>query len=418
MAAPNPKKQKTTTADEVGWESLPHDLLIAVATRLRNLSTNIRFTGVCRSWRVAGLPDRRRLIGRQIPGLLLPRSDNSLGGTREFIQVTAIVNKKKKKKTKRRKVVPCRLRDCWSLCSGSVRGWILLLDSDLRLVLANPATGSQVALPGGVGTGRRIKSGDFPKWGFWHSRRVTIWAPSAKVSDWFVFVMLPGPHWKTYIKYCRVGAGRGWAVMEFPGCRSGVGFIVDALCSSLEAGYLYVLISTGELFRCNFAAKVAATTTTTRVVESSQPLADPFKSGPEFNYLVEVEGQILVLHRNRESQGSAEVYCRTRGFDVYGLDGEGKRWVEIKEIGVRGDFAVFLGFGQPFSIPADAESGIRGNCIYVLEVEQYGCRERCCIGVFDLKTSNLDFFLAPSAFEEPYPGIPVRLPIPLAPVPW
>ncbi|CAI0417307.1 unnamed protein product [Linum tenue] len=393
------------------WQNLPDELLNTIATKLTTLSANIRFTGVSRSWRLAGLQDRHRLIGRQIPGLILPPPpDNNTISTRKFIPLTEFINHHKKNTNNRQGTntnelaIPWRLAER-SLCIGWCRGWMLVLDYNCKLTLQNPLTGSEFALPEEEKV-KRIKHLDFLLWGYRRSRRVSIGTHSVSVSDWFVVVVQPI---ETYLKYCRVGDGK-WKVLEFPEYQFGVkDYIVDALCSSLEEGCLYVLMSTGELFCCDFDGREEEEKKKRVVAFGS--MDEKFNRGKVLKSLVEVEGEILLVHENRE--------CAC-GFDVYRVDRAGKRWVGITD--QLGEVAVFLWFaGQPFSVRAEWELGIRGNCIYFLEMEQCRGSDRklwCDIGVFDLKTSKIEFFHVDSELEMPCPGRPVRLPVPIAPLPW
>ncbi|CAL1375340.1 unnamed protein product [Linum trigynum] len=410
------------------WQNLPDELLNTVATKLTTLSANIRFTGVSRSWRLAGLQDRHRLIGRQIPGLILPPPpppcNNNTLGTRKFIPLTEFINHHHNESCNSNNNVleiPWRLAER-SLCIGWCRGWMLVLDYNCKLTLQNPLTGSEFALPEEQKV-ERIKHLDFLLWGYRRSRRVSIQAPppcsgthSVSVSDWFVVVVQPI---ETYLKYCRVGDGK-WKVLEFPEYQFGVkDYIVDALCSSLEEGCLYVLMSTGELFCCDFDGREEEEKKKRVVAFGS--MDTKFNRGKVLKSLVEVEGEILLVHGNRECGKSCDdrFYSRTCGFDVYRIDREGRKWVEITD--QLGGFAVFLWFGQPFSVRAEWELGIRGSCIYFLEMEQCRGSDRklwCDIGVFDLKTSKIEFFHVDSELEMPCPGRPVRLPVPIAPVPW
>ncbi|CAL1409454.1 unnamed protein product [Linum trigynum] len=406
------------------WQNLPDELLDIIATKFTTISANIRFTGACRSWRIAGLQHRLPLTQRRrIPGLMLPpnRQSKLHNFPCKFIPLTEFINHGKKKKNNNRGgEIPWRLGKR-SVCIGSLKGWMLILDYDCKWRLQNPVTGAEFALPA---TGSRLKRSEnyqpFVWWVNRHRYRVSIWAPpppppwsggggghSVSVSDWFVSVVEP---WKTHMRYCRVGDSK-WVVVDFSERRLG---IVDALWAE-EEGSLYVLNAAGELFCCEGGGpdkkqnKRLVAFGIANFLEQDQWRA--------FKFLVEVEGEILLLSRRMEAPQSAGMFefKRTSGFDVYRLDREGMAWAEMAELG---KLAVFVGFGQPFWVRVEPESGIKGNCIYYLDMEENSC---IWYGIcaYDLKTSTVEFL----DFELEMPrygsyGKPARLPIPIAPESW
>ncbi|CAN0907646.1 hypothetical protein LINGRAHAP2_LOCUS24914, partial [Linum grandiflorum] len=155
------------------WQDLPDDLLTSLAEKFLDFSANIRFSSVCRSWRLAGLQERRRLVERQIPpGLVLipPQQQPCNSSSRNFIPLTEIIKHRDKngifqiKDTANHMVLPWSLPER-SLCIGSFRGWMLVLGyNNTELELRNPITGSHVSLP--EDTRNNIKHWEFQTWGF------------------------------------------------------------------------------------------------------------------------------------------------------------------------------------------------------------------------------------------------------------
>ncbi|CAI0555625.1 unnamed protein product [Linum tenue] len=413
------------------WQNLPDELLDIIATKLTTISANIRFTGACRSWRIAGLQHRLPLTQRRrIPGLMLPPNGHRKvhNFPCKFIPLTEFINHGKNKKKKnnnnnRGGEIPWRFGKS-SVCIGSLKGWMLILDHDCKWRLQNPVTGAEFALPA---TGSRLKRGEnYQPYVLWYNRhryRVSIWAPpppppwsgggggghSVSVSDWFVSVVEP---WKPRVRYCRVGDSK-WVVVDFS--EHGL-VIVDAIWAE-EEGSLYVLNAAGELFCCEGGGPEKKQNK--RLVALGR---DHFLGQDQwgaFKFLVEVEGEILLLSRRMEapqSDGMFE-YKRTSGFDVYRLDRERMAWAEMAELG---ELAVFVGFGQPFWVRVEPESGIKGNCIYYLDMEEKEnrCSKTIWYGIcaYDLKTSTVEFL--DFELEMRRYGKPARLPIPIAPEPW
>ncbi|CAN1184197.1 F-box protein KIB4 [Linum perenne] len=389
------------------WQNLPHDLLTSLASEFLDISANVRFSGVCRSWRLAGAQERLRIFEQQIACLIMPppkqqgRHQQPPCNSLNYISLTDIINngssKTKDQDSLSRRMVPWSLPDR-SLCIGSFRGRLLVLGYDTKLMLWNPITGSQVPLP--KDSRENIKHQEFQAWGYRYNRKVSMWSPNPhySVSEWYVFLVLP---MEKFMTYCRVG-DQDWGIMDFRELQQGKqNYVVDALCLD---GSLYVLLRSGELYCCDLE------TGEKKKLMCSYEIAA--KTNSRSNYLVELRGEILLVQRKMDFS------C---GFDVYKLDRNVNQWVEVKELG---DLAVLIGFGQPVSVLAEStELGIKRNCIYFLETEELSSwpsewKNDVCFDIceFDLKTSRIHFFRLGRKFEMPHTGKPVRLPIPI--VPW
>ncbi|XP_030944877.1 F-box protein SKIP23-like [Quercus lobata] len=109
--------------------------------------------------------------------------------------------------------------------------------------------------------------------------------------------------------------------------------------------------------------------------------------GGDKKFLVESVGQLLLVDMYLSAvfddvDGGAEdvdeafldgtMGERTVRFKVFGLDWEGKKWVEVKSLG---DRVLFLGDNCTFSAPASVLSGCRGNCIFFTGNFNRNCEE-------------------------------------------
>ncbi|GLU19318.1 hypothetical protein SLE2022_355750 [Rubroshorea leprosula] len=77
-------------------------------------------------------------------------------------------------------------------------------------------------------------------------------------------------------------------------------------------------------------------------------------------YLIQSGGEILLVARNLLVEYDDEIVIEI--FDVYKLDLEGRKWVEVETLG--DDRSLFLGQNQSVSVLTKDFSRCKGNCIY------------------------------------------------------
>ncbi|GLT91997.1 hypothetical protein SLE2022_098560 [Rubroshorea leprosula] len=77
-------------------------------------------------------------------------------------------------------------------------------------------------------------------------------------------------------------------------------------------------------------------------------------------YLVQSDGEILLVARNVLKENDHDVTTET--FDVYKLDLEGRKWVEVQTLG--DNRSLFLGQNQSVAVSTEDFSRCKGNCIY------------------------------------------------------
>ncbi|KAF6152410.1 hypothetical protein GIB67_038033 [Kingdonia uniflora] len=134
------------------WSQLPKDLLDLITKLLITASDNVRFCGVCSSWREVGV-ECRAYFPNQFPGLMVPGKDVT---KRCFLECTPILSgvtllsyqeviKGEYEYTfKRQAKIPVPHE---YVCRGSSQGWLVLTDDELYMHLLNPFSGAEIQLP-------------------------------------------------------------------------------------------------------------------------------------------------------------------------------------------------------------------------------------------------------------------------------
>ncbi|GKU94003.1 hypothetical protein SLEP1_g7545 [Rubroshorea leprosula] len=120
-------------------------------------------------------------------------------------------------------------------------------------------------------------------------------------------------------------------------------------------------------------------------------------------YLVQSGGEILLVARNvliarnvlvaRNALEEDDHDITTEIFDVYKLDLEGRKWVEVETLG--DDRSLFLGQNQSVSVSTEDFSRCKGNCIYfthdhfltLLEISEMGMGMD--MGIYSLKDRKI-----------------------------
>ncbi|KAI3717403.1 hypothetical protein L1987_68993 [Smallanthus sonchifolius] len=138
--------------------------------------------------------------------------------------------------------------------------------------------------------------------------------------------------------------------------------------------------------------------------------------GGDKKFLVECEGELIMVDKylsvgpenevDYEDEGYEfyeDIDCfmseRTVKLEVYRLDKEGERWVEVKDLG---DRMVFLGDNCGFSASALEFPGCKGNCVFFTgqNREDDGLVKSRGVGVFDLESGSIGFIGNDSGYSK------------------
>ncbi|GKU94010.1 hypothetical protein SLEP1_g7552 [Rubroshorea leprosula] len=121
-------------------------------------------------------------------------------------------------------------------------------------------------------------------------------------------------------------------------------------------------------------------------------------------YLVQSDEEILLVARNVPEEDNHDI--TTQIFDVYRLDLEGQKWVEMETLG--DGRSLFLGQNQSVAVSTEDFSSCMGNCIYFTHDNAYfGLLTGSEMGIYSLKDRQIS-----PIFEFPSETLPVFGPVP------
>lgn len=135
--------------------------------------------------------------------------------------------------------------------------------------------------------------------------------------------------------------------------------------------------------------------------------------GGDKKILVESCGELFLVDKHlsvgldddlgyeEEVEFSEEFDCftseRTVRFEVFKMDGNLKKWVEVKNLGER---MLFLGDNCSFSALASDFTGCKGNCIFFTDPLEDGGLKSRGIGVFDMESGSMEPLANYSGYSE------------------
>ncbi|GKU94001.1 hypothetical protein SLEP1_g7543 [Rubroshorea leprosula] len=128
-------------------------------------------------------------------------------------------------------------------------------------------------------------------------------------------------------------------------------------------------------------------------------------------YLVQSDGEILLVARNVPEEGDYDI--TTEIFDVYKLDLEGRKWVEVETLG--DNRSLFLGQNQSVSVSTEDFSRCKGNCIYLTHHNHFSNPpegSEMGMGIYSLEDRRIS-----PIFEFPSKPLSVFSPIPCFVIP-
>ncbi|KAF6148474.1 hypothetical protein GIB67_038829 [Kingdonia uniflora] len=168
-----------------------------------------------------------------------------------------------------------------------------------------------------------------------------------------------------------------------PGPKTMESWEVMAICA--YTGQFHALTHEGILMICD--------------VNSIKPEATVFAS-PSVRgirgglYLAEMSGELHMVIRKRKITNLNpfnylnEIGYKTTGFDVYKLDVDTKKWVQLQNLGGN---ALFLGNNSSFSLLASNYPEVKGNCIYFTNNNCiWDPRDDADMGVYDLSDTSIN----------------------------
>ncbi|XP_077250866.1 F-box protein SKIP23-like [Tasmannia lanceolata] len=346
----NPINSKKThrNSDMDKWSELPNDLLAMVFDRLPLFIDYIRVGAVCSSWYQFTEENSNWLdFQDQLPLMMLP--DKERTETRSFYSITE------------NKVYDIQLSEFhgkWCLVSS--KGWVVTIDETNNVHLLNPLTTEIVYIVNTVLSANPISTKDYIV--------ATIVTYDWKLS----FYKSWDEKWTTNNELIHY---------------EDVIYYKDKF---------YGITSHNAIVTYDFASND---------FPKFSIITHPFQEETaDRSYLVESSGKLLKVLRyyewypdyenDEDEDGKVFQHCqewvyRTDWFDVFELDEETGKWIEIESLG---DQSLFLGYGNSVSLSASDFPQCKRNCIYFTDncddLPTWGLDN----GVFNLEDKSIEPF--------------------------
>jgi hypothetical protein len=341
--ASRPMRMRQQRRDAVGqsvWPDLPPELLERIISVLAPLD-RVAVRLVCASWRACVRESFSSDLPFEVPRLLIRRPGH--GGELAFFSL------------RHRKFLPfelpARLRAA-GRCCGHVSGWLAMAyDGDRTVVLCNPVSGRSVSVP-----------------------RPPVF-PVAKM-------VLSGP--PTSPAWVAVVVGRTGTIALLQPAVSGAWMTIGIEEGEQHGGFTDVALWRGRLcalghdgavlaFRADLRSRAAAVSLLRDAAEPLGVLRWPWWQ----MYLVEAEGELLLVRRRYRSGAAGEVEVRMLASP------EKRRWDLLAEMPGQ---ALFVGAVVSAAVPVSLySSGLRDSCVYFArgEVEMVAPHAICEYSLLD-----------------------------------
>ncbi|KAF7133002.1 hypothetical protein RHSIM_Rhsim09G0016200 [Rhododendron simsii] len=125
------------------WNEIPRDIWRLILQKVITvIIDHVPFCGVCRLWRSIGLEYRRSKFPANVSGLTIPGGPTTATRTRRFLAFPVGKDISQLDHDWPVLSVPHE-----SLCRGSHRGWLVIMEKNMTMYIYNPISGVRVRLP-------------------------------------------------------------------------------------------------------------------------------------------------------------------------------------------------------------------------------------------------------------------------------
>ncbi|KAH7688296.1 hypothetical protein IHE45_03G024700 [Dioscorea alata] len=262
-------------------------------------------------------------------------------------------------------------------CCGSSRGWLLIMNSSMKMCLLNPFSKAEIELPtfllseseyeAFVDIGERMNK---PTHELLLERfivRAVLSVDPEKCSDYIIMVI---SYDLLYLRFWRSGDS-SWTVMNIPGYE----VFWDVIWYK---GAFHALSNCNEVFEVCLSPKLGF-----------KKLARLYGPTTLSRYLVDCMGDLMIIERCVKKTDTRHFY--TIRFDVHKLDEKEMEFIEVESIG---DHALFIGRNSTIAIPASKFPRCLSDSIYFtdhspLTIHKYGYED---IGLYNMKNKTVEMF--------------------------
>ncbi|XP_058184013.1 putative F-box protein At5g55150 [Rhododendron vialii] len=385
------------------WNEIPRDIWRLILQKVVTVITDhIPFCGVCRLWRSIGLEYRRSKFPANVPGLMIPGGPTTATRTRRFLafpvgkDITQLDDHD----------LPVLSVPQESLCRGSHRGWLVIVEKNMTMYIYNPISGVRISLPP-VTTLPKLKRRN-TRMSKWYVKKAILSAIPLSSSSVNCFVLVFYGFYE--MAYCKVG-DVVWTAIEGPKRWR----YIDAI---FYKEVFYIMDYYGGI--CILDVNLPHPKVTELGI--SPPRLLPYV---QKWYLVEFGGELLQILReiliyfaesdkedtdegqqnnaNEDDEfdydhnfdrNTGDIIDQTTDFQVFKLDmssGLEPKWIDVKDL--EGG-AVFVGLNQSFALTKSNLVGYKGDRIYYTDdnigSHKLYIRSGNDIGVFNIADSIVE----------------------------
>lgn len=396
------------------WSKLPNELLEMILSKLSSINIQ-NFQAVCPPWRNAAksyTSSSSYTNLQQVPWLLLPRKHEDDYDFRFF----SLEDDKVIKRSRRPRDLEVPQKFYNSLCLGSSQGWLVMLDENVAPYLFDPFYLTQIQLPD-IDTVEVFK---FPKTDdngfdvvpYSGSTESIMHFKSVHDLRGYIFtnaVISSNPYYGTGEFYALMIASFGNDGSQLMFFRS-VGWEVWMLLGEYDDTYSDIVCYDDRFFALNYPDKVELWDTniytpqihTDFVVPLPEKILQTRTLLENFHmyrtYLVKSCEDLLLVQRyigdflDKDGPDHREDTYKTLTFDVFKLDFNMNKWVQVSSLG---DQVLFLGGIQSTSLSNQDVPACQANSIYFADDYWARIREhniRYDVGIFDMEDQSIKSF--------------------------
>ncbi|PIA26369.1 hypothetical protein AQUCO_09400017v1 [Aquilegia coerulea] len=329
----NPCDNKASILEErkdlmVDWLELPEHLLPLIASKLINMIDYIRIGAV--QWRSQDFRYGLLFLSRQLPVLMLPDDEDK--------QTYCFYNLTEKRPYRYRLSMPHN-----KVVFNSSRGWLVTLRELYDVSLLNPfmSSANEINLP----SLKTLLTDDDDSMGYPRDLLKAALSSNQVWDSECTIMAIYGSF--NRVAYCKL-RDSSWTHIDLN--YKGIDDVM------YYKNQFYFVHQRGSLFSCDLndphpkVSKVA-----------TRPIFH-WDNGYVWYYIVESNGNLLLVARAKKYPGDDDVYCNlTRHFFVFKLDLVELMWIEVKNLD---GHTLFLGRNCSVSLSASDFPECEPNCIY------------------------------------------------------
>ncbi|KAM7267121.1 hypothetical protein ACFE04_009287 [Oxalis oulophora] len=370
------------------WSDIPEDILCSIYARLPIMEVIVS-NSVCKSWQsMVGARLDGIQFPSQVPWLMLAEENNKHGlsssstGLRSFVDLSSknIFELYVPETTNRK-------------CFGVGFGWLLTIDIHLQMDLFHPLTRRKINLP---------HYSTFEKYNPQYDNEI-----KEPTNIHFQKAIVTADPWdpkvQDFNQDCIIMVIYAYGSPAFAK-------LGDKTWTDVQLDYPHqydVVYYKSQFYFINGYDVLAYKMDGDQPPSTNHIVRIPTHS---HNYLVESEGELLLIFRSFENNRPTEVPHLTTSFEVLRLIKIGKHGYELEEVKTLGNRSLFLGYSASFSLSATDLNGYRGDCIYFTDdlLNRFFGKDDCGgrdMGIYNLRNKTFEQLYARESLSFFFPPL-------------